>query len=109
VAREGTQVTLRVTRVHPDAGPFGDSLGFGLRLLWEPSYQNSEGPLEHAVPFEVVHNARWMAGFADGYVASVQVEPVSQDAAIYTITATEAQWTEHLAQGTTWRSAAYED
>jgi hypothetical protein len=117
----GKTAKLRLTSVHPDAGPFGKDDVFALRVLYDTAYEFTEPfeskglcPLGDAITYKQVGDEDYAGEHASDFIDSVEVEPddlpdqVPVDTeAHYTIKATDAKWLEHLEPGKTWRSAAY--
>lgn len=115
------ELRLDVTRAHEDAGAFPDDAVFALRLLYEQARAFDpdtmgfapSGPLGEAVGEDDIYDDGWLREHAGDYVEDVTLEPPASDAdavgavARYWIAATSPRWLEHLADGQSWRSAAY--
>lgn len=115
------ELRLGVTREHEDAGAFPHDAVFALRLLYEQARAFDpdtmefapSGPLGEAVGEDDIYDDAWLREHAGDYVADVTLKAPASDAdavgaaAHYRIAVTSPRWLEHLADGQSWRSAAY--
>lgn len=115
------ELRLDATRAHEDAGAFPADAVFALRLLYEQARRFDpdtmelapSGPLGEAVGEDDIYDDGWLRAHTGDYVEDVTLEPPASDAdavgavARYRIETTSPRWLEHLADGQSWRSAAY--
>lgn len=124
----GTDVTLQLEIIHPDAGLHVNdeyTPAFALRLLYDTAYEldmDGDDPfaskgscaLGNAFSYNDSTSEEWVTEHAAEYIASATVEspeftdlpPVGMKA-LLKIKATDPKWLEHLKPGQVWESAAY--
>ena len=132
---EDDEADLRVTVVHPDAGPVRPHATFALRLIWDPTDEYSYGqefavrhsPLAREMDVDDYLDEAFIDAQAQGFIA--QVDLISEEdhppprwddedyeafwdsdrraSATIRVKATHPGWLAHLREGMRWETAAY--
>src|SRR5688572_15043074 len=93
---------LRVTSVHPDAGPIRPSVTFAFMLLLDPIRTKRRGtqksPLDGAVD-GTSDDRSWFVDNAKAFVRKATVEAASGKQATLVVSSTDPAWLSHLAPG----------
>jgi hypothetical protein len=132
--RSDVEVTFGLRIITGERSRFGSDESFALMLMYDPISKNlvKNAPLDGQFTLENTVDSRWLDRHVNEYVASatlldVKNLPVTADleamtpkqyreffqssrapTATFHVTATRAEWVQHLRAGMEWDSAAYD-
>jgi hypothetical protein len=113
MARQGATVSLRLVSADDQLAAI-EYETFAIMLLQEASgyYPERESPFSQEVSFEDTMDQEWQRRFARGFITSVRVSDETEGefpTAMLHIEVSDPAWLEHMREGDTWESYAYED